>query len=691
MASMDSGIGRKPGVVPEKEHSSPDLLGAPRRLAAVTAVCVIMAAGSELFGRALYIGWHVGYGVTGTLTLLALLIWGAGSVYVVLALGSPRAVKRLMYASAFLLVFSQTASLAHYFEVPFIGTYLLGRAGVLALCEDGSFILGVAVLFTGFYKAIFETGRATIRTAAKQRELEELNRELEQRIKRRTLELTQANEALSRRNTQRDAILNTAMDAFCIVDGDGRFLEVNEAFAQMSGFSMEELRAMTVRDIEARESAEEVMRHVGEIIEQGYDRFETLHRRKDGSLLWAEVSTNYLRDSGQMFCFIRDITERKRHEEALIASEVKYRDLVENANSIILRMNARAEITFFNEFAQRFFGYQEYEILGRKVVGTILSEFDSNGQDMALMLQDMFVTPAQYLNHENENMLRDGERAWIAWANRPIYDEHGGLKEMLCVGNDITARKIAERLLVEQRVKMVNTARLSSLGIMASGIAHEINNPLAIVSAGAEQLESLLADPVENLDRMQNVIHLIRRNSTRIQRIVRGLRGVSRDASNDPFTAASIGGIIADMEELSRERFKNHGVELRIEDHLDEIEIECRPSQLCQVIINLLNNALDAVNALEEKWVRVQVCEKEDDIRIDVTDSGAGIAADVVDKLFVPFFTTKPDLKSTGLGLSLSRAMIEAHHGVIFLDTTCENTRFTVILPKKQPSESASA
>jgi PAS domain S-box-containing protein len=149
----------------------------------------------------------------------------------------------------------------------------------------------------------------------------------------------------------------------------------------------------------------------------------------------------------------QDISERRKTEEALRKNEAKYRELVENANSIILRRDPEGRITFFNEFAQRFFGFREEEILGRNVVGTIVPEKESSGRDLAQMIRDISRHPERYATNENENVLRNGERVWVAWTNKPILDPDGKLAEILCIGNDITGRKRAEERLAESEVK----------------------------------------------------------------------------------------------------------------------------------------------------------------------------------------------------------------------------------------------
>jgi PAS domain S-box-containing protein len=138
---------------------------------------------------------------------------------------------------------------------------------------------------------------------------------------------------------------------------------------------------------------------------------------------------------------------RWQADEELRESEEKYRELVESSNSIIMRRDVAGKITFFNEFAQRFFGYSLEEILGRNVVGTIVPPVDSSGQDLRSMIEDIGRYPERYASNVNENMRSSGERVWVAWTNRPLLNEQGDVIELLCIGNDITERKLAEEKL----------------------------------------------------------------------------------------------------------------------------------------------------------------------------------------------------------------------------------------------------
>ena len=142
---------------------------------------------------------------------------------------------------------------------------------------------------------------------------------------------------------------------------------------------------------------------------------------------------------------LKDITTKLEHtQEMLQVSEDKYRQLVENADCIILRMGKDGKITFFNEFAQKFFGYTERQILGKNVIGTIVPEKDSSGRDLAGLIRDIKKQPKLYATYENENICKDGRRVWVAWANKAIHDEERNITEILCVGHDITERKLME-------------------------------------------------------------------------------------------------------------------------------------------------------------------------------------------------------------------------------------------------------
>ncbi|HEY9628300.1 MAG TPA: PAS domain S-box protein [Coleofasciculaceae cyanobacterium] len=179
-------------------------------------------------------------------------------------------------------------------------------------------------------------------------------------------------------------------------------------------------------------------------------------RTPSGQIKWVHCrSTPKRLKSGETVWFgiMLDVTVLKQAEEALRASEAQYRDLVQTANSIILRWDTKGQITFLNQYGQKFFGYRESEILGRHVVGTLVPETERSGRNLQALMMDICQNPASYQDHENENICSDGKKVWVKWANKAVLNEQGELAEILSVGFDITERKQAEEALFESELK----------------------------------------------------------------------------------------------------------------------------------------------------------------------------------------------------------------------------------------------
>lgn len=236
-----------------------------------------------------------------------------------------------------------------------------------------------------------------------------------------------------------------------------------------------------------------------------------------------------------------------------------------------------------------------------------------------------------------------------------------------------------ERQLLE--IRLSETAKLSALGEMAAGIAHEVNNPLAIIVGKAGKItRGLLAQrKPENSEFIQD-LKSIETTANRIASIIRALRSYSRNAEHDDFEKVTFKSILDSSLELCREKFANGDIDLRI-DCDAKIEVLARPAQISQVILNFLSNAYDAVSELNEKWVELKLVQDADAIKFIVTDSGRGIPDDVVKKMMQPFFTTKEVGKGTGLGLSISQGIMASHSGSIIYDKSCANTRFILVFP----------
>ena len=249
-----------------------------------------------------------------------------------------------------------------------------------------------------------------------------------------------------------------------------------------------------------------------------------------------------------------------------------------------------------------------------------------------------------------------------------------------------SSREAVERQLEEERAIRVHAVKLGALGEMAGGIAHEINNPLAIIGGSVQQLLDTLANKstlteTEMRDRIEKNGLRIQKTVERISKIVNSLRTFARDAEKDEHQYTPISQLVEDIMALSSERARHFGVQMNIVD-FEDVELHCNYVQIEQVLINLLNNAIDAICELKDKVIELRFFSTGDHFLITVKDSGSGIPDSVAEKIMEPFFTTKEVGKGTGLGLSVSMGIAKAHGGRLYYDRHSANTTFVLELPK---------
>jgi PAS domain S-box-containing protein/putative nucleotidyltransferase with HDIG domain len=216
----------------------------------------------------------------------------------------------------------------------------------------------------------------------------------------------------------------------------------------------------------------------------------TMEGRTIGALVFYAAEPDYfegenirlLQSLAAILSFALESAEREKQRRqaaaALAESEARYRELVESANSLILRLDPQGNVTFINDFAQRFFGYAKEELIGKNVLGTIVPQLESSGRDLAALIADIAAHPDCHVNNENENIRRDGQRVWVAWTNKGVCDERGVLREVLCIGNDITEERLKDWL------------RASDQAVQAMAAAIEMRDPY---TAGHQQRVTELA------------------------------------------------------------------------------------------------------------------------------------------------------------------------------------------------------
>lgn len=523
-----------------------------------------------------------------------------------------------------------------------------------------------------------------------------------------------------------------------------------------------------------------------------------------------------------------EITDRKRAEETIRKSEAKYRELVQNANSIIMRVDTKGRITFFNEFAQSFFGFSEEDVVGRKGLETIVPLKDSVGRSMPDLMEKIARFPERHKYYEVENVRSDGKRVWVAWTNRAVRDSKGQIVEYLCVGHDITEERAAEKEMtrmrhylqnivdsmpsiligidlngcitqwnheafkltrikqdevlgknvvsvfplfkehmeliesairnkstikkekvlhpakagnnyadimiypiivtkvegvvlriddVTHRVRMedvmVQTEKMMSVGGLAAGMAHEINNPLGGMLQSAQNVIRRISPELPanhkaaeecgtsmnailsymEKRKVDHFIEGIRASGEKAHQIVANMLNFSRKSESrkepvplDDLLDNTISLAAHDYDLKKKYDFRHINIVRKFESGM--APVPCVATEIEQVILNLLRNAAQAMASQDKSSETVskiilRLFKRNGYAVISVEDNGPGMEPHTLKRVFEPFYTTKDIGIGTGLGLSVSYFIVSSNHnGSIEVESEPgKGTTFTICLP----------
>jgi len=361
-------------------------------------------------------------------------------------------------------------------------------------------------------------------------------------------------------------------------------------------------------------------------------------------------------------------------------ADISFRGLLEAAPDAIVAALDDGTIVVVNKQAEEIFGYSRQEMLGQKV-------------ELLVPERHRHAHPAYRKSFSKERRIRpmgagielfgrrkDGSEFPVEISLSPLETEQGIL--ICSIIRDISARKALEGQLEASRAQLVSSARLSALGMMAGGIAHEINNPLGIIHGYASDLADMAREGNLPPAIVEQKSGRIIDTAERIGNIIKSLRHIAREGNEDPIQPAALQKMIERLLDLSRERFQTHAIRLICSPIDPELEVACREVQVEQVVMNLLQNAFDAVEETTgEKWIELRVAQAADVVAVSVIDSGPGVPATIKDRIMEPFFTTKPVGKGTGLGLSLARSIARQHGGDLTLGEDHGHTCFSLMLP----------
>ena len=412
-----------------------------------------------------------------------------------------------------------------------------------------------------------------------------------------------------------------------------------------------------------------------ELLEREAWTGELRHRRRDGSDIVVVSHQSLLRDPGGGMSLVteanNDITEERRGREA----RLYLASIVDSSDDAIIGKTLDGVVTSWNNAAEVIFGYTGSEMIGRPI--TLLHPPDR--VEEAAMILDRLTRGERISHYETARLRKDGREIAVSLTISPILGAGGTIIGASKIVRDITADRSSQVRIAELQAELVHVARLSTMGQMASAIAHELNQPLTAVGNYAGALGRMLSTANANPERVRDIVERIRQQTTRAGDVIRRLRDhvAKRGATR---RHEDINAVVTEAVELGLVGTRHRGLDTAIRLDAAAGSGSLDRVQIGQVIINLVRNAVEAMEASEQRALVVATRAAAGVVEITVSDTGPGIAPEIAGRLFQPFVTTKPT--GLGLGLSICREIVEAHEGQLTAAPGATGgTVFTMRLP----------
>lgn len=486
-----------------------------------------------------------------------------------------------------------------------------------------------------------------------------------------------ASEARYREIFRNNAAVQLVVDAH-----DSSIVDANRAACEYYGYTLNEITRLTVFDINPN-SKEQILSIIHDSAQRGSNHFITQHFRADHTVREVEIFNGRITIEGRdlLHVIVYDITESKKAITDLAKSEQRFRQLIENAPDGIV-VQTDGALAYVNQKAVALF----HAGSAQDLVGTPLADYfkQQERENVNTLLHELIEgKKARMLSNGTINRM-DGMQVDIELSAVPFrYNEKNGVLIYL---RDMTERREFEKAKEEMEAQLRQKQKLESIGTLAGGVAHEINNPIN----GIINYAVLIEDGNITSEQVKTFSQGIIQEGKRIADIVKNLLSFARQ-EKQTHSPAQIKDIIDQSVSLMRVMLRHDQITLELDIPEGLPSIKCRSQQIQQVIMNLITNARDALNAKfsgyhADKIIRIDCMMFQKDgrrwFRITVRDNGTGIPAEIMERIFDPFFTTKPRDEGTGLGLSISHGIVKDHHGELYFETEPgEYTKAILILP----------
>ena len=480
------------------------------------------------------------------------------------------------------------------------------------------------------------------------------------------------------------ALFEDSRDVIYITGPDGYFVGINQSGLDLFGYTRDEIMKLTARDLYLHPEDREGF--VNELERNGYVRdYELKLKRRDGKAIYCLLSSNIRPSSdGKVLRYqgiIRDITEHKKAEEALLETERRFRELLENLKMIAVLLDLQGKIVFCNDFVSELTGYDKAELLGKNWFDIFVPE-DEREMRRAEH-RDNIKSGIIPTHHENVIITKENKTRNISWTNTTLKDTRGNVFGTASIGSDMT-----DRLKAEEQLR--HAQRMEVIGKLAGGIAHDFNNALTPILALSQMHLAKLSDD----DPVKKVLSTIHKSATRATTLTSRLMAFGRKQVLEPrvinfnTTLMSIGELL--------QRSVGENVKLKIKPGPGLWNVKADPIQMEQVLLNLVINAKDALVDTGQVTINTENLTLNNSssrsnldldpgeyVLISVIDNGPGIDDEIKQYIFEPFFTTKEMGQGTGLGLSVAYGIIKQHNGEIICESKVgSGTTFKIYLPR---------
>ncbi len=452
-----------------------------------------------------------------------------------------------------------------------------------------------------------------------------------------------------------------------LTDYKGNFIEVNKEFCDMVGYSEKELLSLNFKDITYEKDLQKSLIISNTALEKKQKSFTIKKRylRKDDKIIWIEVLINHIKNRDDKYLhtigFVVDITKIKKNQDIILEQTKTMQLYLDIVDVMIVAIDKNGDITLINRKASELLGYKEEEMIGRNWFNKFLEEEDRekflNNYINIINKKIDLVNKVQY-----KVICRDRKKRVISWRRAYIYDDENNIIGVISSGEDITDVIKLEAKNKETEQVLLNQSKMASMGEMLRNVAHQWRQPLSTISTAASGIMIQKELGILRDDEFYNSMGAIVNTTKYLSHTIDDFQNFFKIDSSA--TTFSIKNLLENVENLVKTSYKINEIELQLE-FSESISFKTYYNDLIQVIINLLNNAKDAFeeSTFSNRVVFINTAIEDDNLVIIVKDNAGGIPESILDRVFEPYFTTKYQSLGTGIGLYMTKDIIENRLG----------------------------